>query len=125
MAESDLLFSDVTRKVIGTAMEVHCHLGCGFLESVYEEALAIEFDLCNIRYERQKSMDIFYKGRRTKQFVCDFLVQDAVVVELKAVKQLTAVDEAQVLNYLKATKLKVGLLINFGALSLKYKRFVN
>lgn len=125
MAESDLLFSDVTRKVIGAAMEVHCHLGCGFLESVYEEALAIEFDLCNIRYERQKSMDIFYKGRKTKQFVCDFLVENAVIVELKALRQLTAVEEAQLLNYLKATNMKVGLLINFGEVSLKYKRFVN
>ncbi len=105
-------------------MEVHKTFGSGFLESVYEEALAIEFDLRKIRYERQKGIDVFYKGLLAKQFVCDFLVGEKVLVELKALKAITGVEEAQLLNYLKATGLELGLLINFGEQSLKYKRLV-
>lgn len=124
MAESDLLYSDLTREIIGAAMEVHSNLGPGFLESVYEEALAIEFDLRKVRYERQRGIDVFYKGLLAKQFVCDFLVGEKVLVELKALKAITGVEEAQILNYLRATGLEVGLLINFGERSLKYKRLV-
>ncbi len=124
MAESDLLYSDLTREIIGAAMEVHKTIGSGFLESVYEEALAIEFDLRKVRYERQKGIDVFYKGWLAKQFVCDFLVGEKVLVELKALKAITGVEEAQILNYLRATGLEVGLLINFGERSLKYKRMV-
>ena len=124
MAESDLLYSDSTREIIGAAMEVHSNLGPGFLESVYEEALAIEFDIRKVRYERQKGIDVFYKGLLAKQFVCDFLVGEKVLVELKALKAITGVEEAQVLNYLRATGLEVGLLINFGERSLKYKRLI-
>ena len=105
-------------------MEVHSTLGCGFLESVYEEAMASEFDLCNVKYERQKSIDVFYKGKKIKQFVCDFLVDGKVLVELKALKKLSDIDYAQTLNYLRAGSLKVGLLLNFGEGSLKHKRFI-
>ena len=124
MAESDLLYSDLTREIIGAAMEVHSTLGPGFLESVYEEALAIEFDLRKVRYERQRGIDVFYKGLLAKQFVCDFLVGEKVLVELKSLKAITGVEESQILNYLRATGLEVGLLINFGERSLKYKRLV-
>jgi GxxExxY protein len=124
VAESDLLYSGLTREIIGAAMEVHSNLGPGFLESVYEEALAIEFDLRKVRYERQKGIDVFYKGLLAKQFVCDFLVGEKVLVELKALKAITGVEDAQILNYLRATGLEVGLLINFGERSLKYKRLV-
>lgn len=124
MAESDLLYSELTREIIGAAMEVHSNLGPGFLESVYEEALAIEFDMRKVRYERQKGIDVFYKGLLAKQFVCDFLVGEKVLVELKALKAITGVEEAQILNYLRSTGLEVGLLINFGERSLKYKRLV-
>jgi GxxExxY protein len=124
VAESDLLYSDLTREIIGAAMEVHRNLDSGFLESVYEEALAIEFDLRKVRYERQKGIDVFYKGLLAKQFVCDFLVGEKVLVELKALKTITGVEEAQILNYLRATGVEVGLLINFGEQSLKYKRLV-
>jgi len=124
VAESDLLYSDLTREIIGASMEVHSNLGPGFLESVYEEALAIEFDLRKVRYERQRGIDVFYKGLLAKQFVCDFLVGEKVLVELKALKAITGIKEAQVLNYLTATGLEVGLLINFGEQSLKYKRLV-
>ena len=99
--------------------------GCGFLESVYEEALALEFRLEGIEFERQKPLDVFYKGERVKQFVCDFLVTGEVLVELKAIRELGGGDKGQVLNYLKATDVKLGLLLNFGANSLEYKRVIN
>jgi len=120
-----LIYSEITGPVIGAAMEVHKILGHGFLESVYEEAFAIELDLRNISYKRQHSIDIFYKEKLAKHFVCDFIIEDVVVVELKALSQLGDIEKAQVLNYLRATKLPVGLLLNFGARSLEYKRFVN
>jgi GxxExxY protein len=116
---------ELTREVIGAAMEVHSQLGCGFVESVYEEAIAVEFNLRRIKYERQKTLDVFYKGVKVKQFICDFLINGQVLVELKAIKNLTDIEMAQVLNYLKATGLKIGLLFNFGAKSLEYKRIIN
>ena len=124
MAEADLLYSDLTRKIIGVAMEVHSSLGSGFLESVYEEAMAVEFDLRGIKYERQKAIDVFYKDRKIKHFICDILVEDKVLIELKALKHLTDIEYAQTLNYLKATGLKLGFLMNFGSKSLDYKRFI-
>ncbi|UCE48105.1 MAG: GxxExxY protein [Phycisphaerales bacterium] len=125
MSTDGLLYEELTGKIIGAAMEVHSTLGCGFLESVYEEALAAEFGLRRIRFERQKSLDVFYKGTNVKTFVCDFLAAETIMVELKAIKELTETDTAQVLNYLKATDLKLGLLLNFGAPSLQYKRLIN
>jgi len=106
-------------------MEVHKVLGAGFVESVYEEALAIEFDLRKIRYERQNPIDVLYKDRLAKQFFCDFVVCDKIIVELKAIRKITEIEQTQVLNYLKATGLNLGLLFNFGASSLEYKRLIN
>ncbi len=125
MSEREFLYKDLTKEIIGAAMEVHSTLGCGFLESVYEEALAVEFGLRDVSFERQKPLDVFYKEKNVKQFVCDFLVAGAVLVELKAIKELTGVETGQVLNYLKATSLKLDLLLNFGASSLQYKRVIN
>ncbi len=105
-------------------MEVHSNLGPGFLESVYEAAMAIEFNLQKVPYERQKAIPVMYKGEKAKDFFCDFLVGQKVLVELKALKAVTNAEEEQILNYLKATGLKVGLLINFGERSLKYTRLV-
>lgn len=124
MSERDLLHSELTRAVIGAAMEVHSTLGPGFLESVYEAAMAIELHLLKIPFELQKAVPVLYKGVKARDFFCDILADQKVLVELKALKILTQVEEAQVLNYLKATGLKVGLLINFGEQSLKYKRLV-
>jgi GxxExxY protein len=124
LAEKDLMHNELTRAIIGASMEVHSNLGPGFLENVYEEAMAIEFNLQNVPYERQKAIPVIYKGEKAKDFYCDFLVADKVLVELKALKTLTNNEEAQILNYLKATGLKIGLLINFGEQSLKYKRMV-
>ena len=125
MSAERLLHKELTGKIIGAAMEVHSTLGCGFLESVYEEALAVEFGLRDVPFERQKSLAVIYKGTNVKKFICDFLVAETVLVELKAIKELTETDTAQVLNYLKATDSKPGLLLNFGAPSLQYKRLIN
>ena len=125
MSESNLLYSELTRPIIGAAIEVHKILDSGFLESVYEEALTIEFDLNKIPYERQKSIDVIYKNRPAKYFVCDFLVYGKIIVELKAIQKLTDIETAQTLNYLKACSLNLGLLFNFGSNSLEFKRIIN
>lgn len=125
MAEDNLLYSDLTRDIIGAAIEVHKILGVGFLESVYEEALAIEFELQKIPSERQKTIDVFYKNRLAKQFVCDFIVYDKIVIELKAIRKISDIEKAQMLNYLKATGLNLGLSLNFGSGSLEVKRLIN
>ena len=104
----------LTEKIIGAAIEVHRELGAGLLESVYEEALCCEFDLRGIKYERQCPADIYYKGNRISGFKLDLLVEGEVVVELKAVVDTPKVVVSQALSYLKATKLKRGLVINFG-----------
>ena len=104
-------------------MDVHRTLGCGFLEAVYQEALEIELAARNIPFQASKEIVICYKGRQLKKvYAADFLVFDRIIVEIKASKELTSIDEAQVLNYLKATGLELGLLINFGEESLKWKR---
>ena len=106
-------------------MEVHKELGCGFLESVYQEALGLEFSLHRIPNKAQPIIDILYKGALLeKKYQPDFICYDEVIVEIKAISSLTGIEEAQIINYLKATGLKVGLLINFGAKSLEHKRLV-
>ena len=125
MAESDLLHHELTREIIGAAMEVHRVLGAGFVESVYEESLAIEFGLRKIPYERQKPIEVLYKGRLAKQFICDFIVYGKIIVELKAIKEISDIEQAQVLNYLKSSELNLGLLLNFGSSSLEVKRLID
>ena len=120
-----MLHSELTKNIIGAAIEVHKVLGSGFLESVYEEALAIEFGLKNIPYDRQKSIDVFYKGRCARHFVCDFVAYGQIIVETKAIKEITDIEVAQVLNYLRAGQFCVGLILNFGGKSLKVKRVIN
>ena len=113
-----------TRAIIGTAMVVHRQLGCGFLEAVYQEALERELLEQNIPFHREVHIPVFYKGRRlAADYRADFVCFDSVVVELKAIQQLTGIEEAQVINYLKATGNEVGLLLNFGAKSLEFRRF--
>ena len=119
----ELLHKEETYKIIGAAMEAHRTLGCGFLEAVYQEALAIEFDKQNIPYIQEKKLEIQYKDQTlSKYYEADFICYDKIIVETKAIKELSGIDEAQVFNYLKATGLKIGLLINFGAESLETKR---
>jgi GxxExxY protein len=121
----DLIYKKESYKIIGAAMEVHKELGPGFLEAVYQEALEIEFQKQGIPYEREKLLTIYYKDMKLKKrYSADFVCYEKIIVELKALSDLTSKDEAQVLNYLKTTKLKLGLLINLGSKSLQYKRLV-
>ena len=106
-------------RVIGAAIEVHRNLGPGYLESVYEEAMAIEMTLQNIPFVRQKPVCVIYKGSSVGESQLDFLVADKIVVELKAVERLAPVHRAQVISYLKATNLRLGLLMNFNVPVLK------
>ena len=117
------LHKDLTHKIIGAAMEVHRELGPGFLEYVYEESLCHELNLREIYFERQKELDIYYKDLLIpKKYKPDLMIENKVIVELKATSGLMKIEEAQLLNYLKATKLRIGLLLNFGAESLEIKR---
>ncbi|HID20590.1 MAG TPA: precorrin-2 C(20)-methyltransferase [Methanophagales archaeon] len=117
------LYKDLTQEIIGAAMEVHRKLGSGFLEYVYEEALSYELNLSDILFERQKELDIYYKDLLIPQkYKPDLIVESKVIVEIKATSGLTEIEEAQLLNYLKATKMRVGLLLNFGTKSLEVRR---
>jgi len=122
----ELKHKEITEKVIGAAFEVHKFLGNGFQEVIYQRALAYEMFKAGLAFEREKEQEIYYKdldepiGTRR----ADFIVEGKILVELKAIVQLEDVHLAQVLNYLKAYKLEVGLLINFGSKSLTFKRLV-
>jgi GxxExxY protein len=114
-----------TYAIIGAAMDVHRELGNGFLEAVYQEALAIEFELRGIPFEREMELPVDFKGRWLKAcYRADFVCYGAIVVETKAIQALTGNEEAQLLNYLKASRLNRGLLLNFGSRSLQTKRMV-
>lgn len=120
----NIIHKDLSYKIIGCAMEVHKQLGPGFLESVYEAAMMVELKENSIPYEVQKSFPIVYKETHLKDFVCDLVVNGQVLVELKAIRQLGDLERAQVLNYLKVTGLRLGLLVNFATRSLAYERIV-
>ena len=117
-----MINEDLTGQIIGAAINVHRSLGPGFLESVYEEALAVEFDTLGIKHERQKPVPIFYRGRKVGEHRLDLLVEKRVVVELKAVIALGKIFFAIARSYLKATNLESGLLFNFAAMPLTIKR---
>ena len=111
--------------IIGAAMEVHRQSGCGFLEPVYQEALALELAGRGVPHHREVDLPVYYKGQKlNSSYRVDFLCYDSVIVELKALARLGGTEEAQILNYLKASGHQVGLLLNFGAPSLAYKRFI-
>lgn len=117
---------ELTKKVIGCAFKVHNSLGSGFLEKVYENALRIELSRAGLRVEQQIPIQVYYQGEVIGDFVSDLLVEKRLVVELKAIEKLTKLHEAQLVNYLTATGLDIGLLINFGKsvqIKRKYKNF--
>ncbi len=123
---AELLYKEEVFKIVGAAMEVHRVLGPGFLEAVYQEALAIEFKLRNIPYVEFPKLKIDFKGIILKKYyVPDFLCYDEIIVEIKAIQQCTKDDESQIINTLNSAKKVVGVLINFGEPSLFHRRFVN
>jgi GxxExxY protein len=119
----ELRNSEITRRIIAAAIRVHRALGPGFLESVYEEALAVEFALSGIQFVRQKSIVLFYKDHQIGEHRLDFLVEETIVVELKAISALDDIHYAIGRSYLKATNLEDGLLLNFATAPLTIKRF--
>lgn len=120
--KKEYLLSDLTGKIISCAMEVHRQLGNGFQEVIYQRALAIEMRLQKLDFSREQEMEIFYKGENIGTRRVDFFVERKVMVELKAIIQLEDVHLAQAINYLEAYGLDIGLLINFGNISLQFKR---
>jgi len=125
MSES-ILNKKESFEIIGAAMEVHSALGRGFVEPVYQEALEIELNERKIPFLPQAPIDIYYKKLKLKKnFIADFFCYDDIIVEIKAVSQILPEHEAQIINYLKATNVQLGILINFGEKSLTYKRYMN
>ena len=118
-------FEELSKKIIGAAIEVHRALGPGFLESIYEEALKVEFAEHGLHYDAQKEIQIKYLGVEVGLHRLDLLIEKQIIVELKAVKEFTEIHFAQLRSYLKATGLKVGLLFNFSKPTLEIKRVVN
>ena len=125
MIKNEYKYSDITEKIIGCAMKVHSTLGNGFQEVIYQRALAIELAEASMEFKREQEMEIFYKGQQIGARLVDFFVESGVLVELKALIQLEDVHLAQAINYLEALNMEVGLLINFGARSLQFKRLNN
>lgn len=120
-----MLLEDLTQRILKASFQVSNELGSGFLESVYENAVLIALRDEGLRASSQVPLQVPFRGQIVGNFVADLVVEDRILVELKAVKSLAAEHVAQVLNYLKATKIEVGLLINFGNPKLEYRRFNN
>ncbi len=125
MIKENYKYSDLTEKIIGSAMKVHSFLGNGFPEVIYQRSLVIELEKSGIRFKRELEQNIYYDNVKVGKRIVDFLIEDKVLVELKALGEISENHYSQILNYLKAYKLEIGLLINFGAKSLQFKRFLN
>ena len=123
---AEIIFKEESYKIIGSCMTVHRKLGYGFLENVYQEAVARQFDIDGIPFKQEKLINVYYDDEKLdKYFKADFLCYDKIVVELKAKPFIHQDNIDQVKNYLKSTKLQLGLLVNFGEKSLTYKRILN
>ena len=125
MIKEQYKYSELTSKIIGFAMEVHKRLGNGFQEVIYQRALEIEMRLAGLSFSREHEMPIFYRDEQIGTRRVDFLVEEVISVELKAITKLEDVHFAQAINYLEAYNLEIGLLINFGETSLNFKRLTN
>jgi GxxExxY protein len=123
---ADIIYKDESYAIIGACMKVHAELGSGFLEAVYQEALEKEFTKRNIPYKRQQKLTITYEGDTlSKYYIADFFCFDKIILEIKAANFFSDSHYKQLQNYVKATKMKLGLLVNFGTPSLTYKRILN
>jgi GxxExxY protein len=125
-ATNKILYKEESFAIVGACMKVHRSLGAGFLEAVYEEALEREFQTLNIPFKRQVKLDLYYDNQKLKkQYRADFVCYDTIIVEIKSVSIIPTAFYAQLQNYLRCTNMELGLLINFGASSLIYKRMIN
>ena len=125
-SETNILYKDVSYKIIGACMKVHRKLGAGFLESIYEEALKKEFFNSGIPFNNQVKLNVYYNGEKLNKFYkADFICYDKIILEIKSVSQVPNVFYSQIKNYLTATKKELGMLVNFGQSSLTYKRIIN
>ncbi|MCK4352162.1 GxxExxY protein [candidate division WOR-3 bacterium] len=115
----------ISEKIIGCAFQAHNTLGCGFLEKVYENALVIELRKVGLKIIQQAPIKVYYKSETVGDYIADILAKDKIIVEIKAVKYIDEIHEAQLINYLKATRLKLGLILNFSRPKLEIKRLVN
>jgi GxxExxY protein len=118
-------YKEITERIIGSSMKVHAALGNGFQEVIYQRALEIEMKDAGLHFERELSMPVYYKGEQIGERRVDFFVEGKIMVELKAIVQLENVHLAQAKNYLEAYNMEIGLLINFGSISLQFKRLGN
>lgn len=125
MSVENYLYQDITRKIIGAAMEVHKTLGNGFQELIYHRALAVEMKKQCLNFVREQEMKVEYKGEEVGTRRVDFFVENKIMVEIKAITKLEDVHLAQAKNYLEACNMQVGLLLNFGSKSLEFKRLIN
>jgi len=122
---ADLIYKEESYKIVGACMEVHRELGMGFKEIVYKDALEIELKMLDFKYEREKAYKIEYKGKvLPRKFYADFVLFDSIIVEIKATPVIVNPFVYQTINYLKASGIKLGIIINFGEKSLTYKRVV-
>ena len=119
-----MLYEDLTEKIIKTAMNVHNILGFGCMEKVYENSLMIEFELFGLKAIQQQPMKVYYKEKLVGDYIADVIVEDRIIVELKSIEYLNKIHEVQLVNYLKAVNMEVGLLLNFGKEKLEFKRKV-
>jgi GxxExxY protein len=125
MQKTELIHGDLTYKLIGLAMEVHRRLGPGFQERLYDEAYIVELELAAIKYAYQQPFRVHYRSQLLKKrFAPDFVIEDKVIVDNKTIKAITDLERAKMINYLKVTKLDVGLIINYANLSLEWERVV-
>jgi len=120
----DLIYKEEVYEIINCAMEVLNELGHGFHEKIYENALCVEFDLRGIKYTQQQQFDIEYKNNKVGEYVPDLVVYDKIVIDTKVIKEISDHETGKMLNYLKVTKQKVGLLINFKYSKLEWKRLI-
>jgi len=121
---SELVYKELSYKIIGIAMKVYNDLGAGFLEKVYENAMMILFKNENIDAKQQESIDVYYYKKKIGHYVTDILVENKILIELKTVDKITKVHKAQLINYLKATNKKLGIIINFNKEELEFERVV-
>jgi len=123
--DKKVIHKELSFTIMEAAFEMHNTLGSGYSEGIYESALAKEFRDRNIKYERQKLIEVWYKGEKIGEYRLDMVVEGKIILELKAVSELNKIFEAQILSYLKATGMKLGILLNFGGKKVEYKRMVN